>query len=79
MAKVKITIEIDERFFAWEMPGDLLRHSIDFIEKSIYTSEDWNYRVSDSTSCSQADHIWVTGAQLVPEKEGIWKDYDPEN
>ena len=77
MAKVKVTIEIDERFFAWESTGDLLKYSADFVDDSIYLGKPYNDLVNDSASCAKAGHVKVTGAQLV--KEGIWKDYYPED
>lgn len=67
MAKVKVTIEIDERFFAWESTGDLIRYSTDFVEDSIYSSKQYNDFVTDPACNAKASHIQVTGAQLVPE------------
>ena len=69
MAKVRITVEIDETFFAWENVGDLLSYSIDLVEKGVFQSKDY----LDISKRSGYDKVIVTGAQLVPHDQGIWK------
>ena len=69
MAKVRVTVEIDETFFAWENVGDLLTYSIDLVEKGVFQSKDY----LDISKRNWYDKVIVTGAQLVPHDQGIWK------
>ena len=69
MAKVRVTVEIDETFFAWENVGDLLTYSIDLVEKGVFQSKDY----LDISKRNGHDKVIVTGAQLVPHDQGIWK------
>ena len=62
MAKVRVTVEIDETFFAWENVGDLLTYSIDLVEKGVFQSKDY----LDISKRNGYDKVIVTGAQLVP-------------
>ncbi len=41
MAKVRVTIELDETLFAWEDTTDLLRYSHELVLDSIYESSEY--------------------------------------
>ncbi len=69
MAKVRVTVEIDKTFFAWENVGDLLTYSIDLVEKGVFQSKDYI-----DLAKSNGHNVIVTGAQLVPHDQGIWKN-----
>ena len=71
MAKVRVTVEICETLFAYESTSDLIRYAADLVEDGIRQSKEFQdlARPSHQFCCG-----FVTGVQLVPDREAIWKE-----